>query len=179
MQARTEEVLAFLDTKRADLQQVVEGVPETLRGRRPAPDRWSVAEILEHLTLVEGRIKKLLSTHVAAAREAGLGAEHETAPVVPTVNVAQMENRSEPIVAREGSLPQGSVEARAAWDALEAQRRGVRDFVLGADGLALSDVIIPHPRFGQLNVYQWLVFLGAHEARHTAQIRETAADLSA
>jgi hypothetical protein len=33
----------------------------------------------------------------------------------------------------------------------------------------------PHIRgFGLLNLYQWMVFVGGHEARHTAQIREVA-----
>ncbi len=35
----------------------------------------------------------------------------------------------------------------------------------------------PNPRFGELNLHQWLLFLGAHEARHTAQVRETAASV--
>ena len=40
------------------------------------------------------------------------------------------------------------------------------------NGLAIGQIELPHPRFGLLNAYQWVLFLGAHERRHTAQIRE-------
>lgn len=177
MQPRTQEVLAHLDGYRAALEQAVAAVPEPLRERRPAPDRWSVAEILEHIGLVEGRIGRLLSEQLAAARAAGLGAERETHPVLPTVPVDRLLDRSQPIVAREGTLPEARLGAGAAWTTLAECRRAVREMLLAADGLALSEVVIPHPRLGPLNVYQWMVFLGAHEGRHTAQIREAAAAL--
>jgi hypothetical protein len=35
------------------------------------------------------------------------------------------------------------------------------------------------PRFGALNGYQWLLFLGAHEKRHTDQISEIQTTLNA
>ncbi len=179
MQARTQEAISYLDRNRVALEQAVDAVPDSLRGRRPAPDRWSVADVLEHLTLVEGRVTKLLGTHVAAAREAGLGAESDASPVLPAMNVATIIDRSEPIVAREGSLPKGAQDASAALTALVAQRKLLTEFIESVDGLALSDVMVPHPRLGQLNVYQWLIFLAAHEARHTEQIRETAKVLGA
>jgi hypothetical protein len=40
------------------------------------------------------------------------------------------------------------------------------------DGWALETLSAPHPRLGSLNLYQWVVFVAGHEARHTAQIRE-------
>jgi uncharacterized damage-inducible protein DinB len=174
MHPRTQEVLAQLDGRRATLEQAVAAVPSPLRERRPGPDRWSVAEILEHLTIVEGRIARLLDERVAEARAAGLGPEHSTSPVEPTVDVATLLDRSKTIAARENSLPQGGLDASAALAALTERRRELRDTIVAADGLALGDVIIPHPRLGPLNVYQWLVFIAAHEGRHTAQIRETA-----
>jgi hypothetical protein len=177
MQPRTQEVLALLDHFRAALAQAVADAPEPLRERRPAPDRWSVAEVLEHLTLVERRIGQLLRGQIAAARAAGLGAERETSPVVPTVPVDRLLDRSEPLVAREGTIPDARLGAEKAWATLLERRREVREMLLAADGLALSDVAAPHARLGPLNVYQWLVFLGAHEGRHTAQIREAVAAL--
>jgi hypothetical protein len=28
----------------------------------------------------------------------------------------------------------------------------------------------PHPAFGPLNLYEWLAFIGIHEARHLRQV---------
>jgi hypothetical protein len=179
MQLRTQEVLNHLDGHRAALEQSVAAVPEALRGRRPAPDRWSVAEIIEHLGIVEGSITQLLGGQLDAARAAGLGTERETSPVVPTVPVGRLLDRGAPLVAGARSLPTGGLGADAAWEVLAARRRALRELLLVADGLALSEVIIPHPLLGPLNVYQWLVFVGAHEGRHAGQVQEVAAAFAA
>jgi hypothetical protein len=39
-------------------------------------------------------------------------------------------------------------------------------------------VVVPHPALGDQNLYQWIAFVGAHESRHAAQIREIAAALA-
>jgi hypothetical protein len=36
-----------------------------------------------------------------------------------------------------------------------------------------------HPVLGPIDLYQWILFVAVHEARHTAQIREIAAALAA
>ena len=42
-----------------------------------------------------------------------------------------------------------------------------------ADGLALGEIKHDHVVLGELDLYQWLIFLGQHEARHTKQIERT------
>jgi hypothetical protein len=175
MQPRTREVLSHLDNHRAALTEALDAVPVALRERRPAPNRWSVAEILEHLGIVEGGITQLLQKQVDAARAAGHGPERETSPVVPTVPVDRLLDRSAPLTASTRSQPSGTLSADAAWEALSHRRRALQELLLTVDGLALSEVIIPHPILGSLNVYQWLVFVGAHEGRHARQIREISA----
>jgi hypothetical protein len=32
---------------------------------------------------------------------------------------------------------------------------------------------------GEINLYQWILFVGSHEVRHTAQVREIADDFKA
>jgi uncharacterized damage-inducible protein DinB len=177
MQPRTAEVLAHLDTHRQALEQAAAVLPEAARTRRPAPDRWSVAEILEHLNLVEGRIAGLLRDEIDRARGAGVGPERDSSPVVQTMPIARLLDRSAPITARENALPTGKQDARQAVAALAETQRTLRELLLSADGMALSEVVVPHPRLGPLNVYQWLVFVGAHEGRHTAQVDEVNAAL--
>src|SRR4051812_20211425 len=115
MHARIAEVLGFLDKQREALERTLKSVPEARRARRPGPDRWSVAEVLEHLTIVERRIASLVQDAVTRARDAGLGKERDGSPVVPTVPVAQLLDRSSKITARENALPTGAVSASDAW----------------------------------------------------------------
>lgn len=179
MHPRTAEVLAHLDEHRAALEAAFADVPVSLREQRPAPDRWSVAEVLDHLLVIESRIVKLLTQQIDAARAAGLGPDPETTPVVPTINMRRMLDRSRPITASESGQPRAGCSAQASWKMLVEQRETLRDLVRSADGLALGEIVVPHPALGPINLYQWLVFVGGHEARHTAQIREVVAALGA
>ena len=177
MHPRIAEVLEHLDRHRAALEHAFAEVPVALRDQRPAPDRWSVAEILDHLAIIEGRIAELLAQQIDAARAAGLGPERESSPVVPTIKMERLLDRSRPITARDNSLPRTGCSAQASWKMLTEQREALRNTIRSADGLALGEIVVPHPVLGPINVYQWIVFVGGHEARHTAQIREVAGAL--
>jgi len=176
MHPRIEEVLNYLDTTRTDLSKAVEDVSAARRAERPAPDRWSVAEVLEHLSIIEGRVVQMLTGRIAAAKAAGLGPELETSPVLDSINRERVTDRSRRITAPELIQPHSGADAASVWSGLEQSRASLREAVLGGDGLALSEVTHEHPVLGQINLYQWLVFVGSHEARHTAQIREIATE---
>ena len=178
MHPRIAELLEHLDRERAALRSSVDAIPSELRARRPAPERWSVAEVLEHLGRVERGLTRLFVTRLEEARTRGLEPERETGPVLPTFDMARVRDRTRPVTARDASLPSGTLDASAAWSELEAARSALRAAVLAADGLALGEVVHPNPVLGPLNLYQWVAFVGAHEARHAAQIREIGSQLT-
>ena len=173
---RLQELFAYLSVRRNALREAVDAVPEAQRNQQPEPDRWSVAEVLEHLALVEARFKTFISDRLSEARASGLAAELETDSVVGTFNQAGILDRSSKHVAPDPVRPRSS-DWKTAWSRLEDARRSFLDVYLSGDGLALADVHYVHPRLGSLNLYQWGVWLGGHEARHTEQIREIAVTL--
>ena len=177
MHPRIQEAFSILDDKRQALRQAVAAVPAALHRARPSDERWSVAEVVEHLAIVEGRIAQMLTEKIGAARNAGLAAETETTPVAPMLDITTVIDRSKPITASEASLPRTGLSTEEGLSLLAERRQGLRDAVTSADGLALGSVEVAHARLGTLNVYQWLLFLAGHEARHTDQIRETATAL--
>ncbi|HEX5438301.1 MAG TPA: DinB family protein [Gemmatimonadaceae bacterium] len=172
MHPRIQELLDYLAHHRADLRAAVDSVPADLRDRRPAPERWSVAEVVEHLAIVEGRITDGFIKQVAAARAKGLGPDTETAPVVPALDVAFVLDRTNRLIAAEVARPRGESDSRAAWAALERSRERLRAALVDADGLALGRVRTMHPVLGEMGLYQLIAFVGAHEGRHAAQVRE-------
>lgn len=172
MTSRIEEVLAHLDANRAKLDLAVSSVPEADRGRRPGQGRWSTAEVLEHLAIVEGSITNLLRTRIDQARAAGLGTETDASAILPTVPTQRLLDRTAKITAGEKSLPTGSLDAKKAKALLDERRVKLKALIRESDGLALANVVIPHGVLGPLNAYQWLVFVGAHEGRHAKQIEE-------
>jgi DinB superfamily len=176
MHRRTLEILECLDAELASLRAAVDAIPEGRRNERPAPDRWSVAEVLEHLAVVEQAMLKVCSRQFAKAREAGLPEEIETTSVLDTMPVSHVANRERTIKSPDMLVPKG-MSADMAWSELENTRIRFREFVRSCDGLALGRVSFPHPSFGDLNLYQWLLFAAGHHARHAAQVREIATQL--
>ena len=176
MHPRLQELFAYLNVRRHALREAVDSVPEALRSQPPEPSRWSVADVLEHLALVEGRFTTTLANRLAEARAAGLGEERETSAIVGTFDQSGVLDRSSKREAPDVVRPQG-LDWKTAWQRLEDTRRSFLDVFLSADGLALADVAYVHPRLGSLNLYQWGVWIGAHEGRHIEQVREIAVTL--
>ncbi|GJG85853.1 hypothetical protein tb265_10340 [Gemmatimonadetes bacterium T265] len=175
---RTRELVEVLTERRVDLRAAVDAVPPGLRDRRPAPDRWSVAEVLEHLAVLEGAVTALLGPAVDEARALGTR-EADASSVRPRFDAERMRDRSVRVEAAERTRPRGGVDADAAWAALEEARVALLGALARGDGLALGAVTRPHPLFGALDIYQWALAVGGHEARHADQIREIAAEFRA
>jgi hypothetical protein len=173
------DVLATLDASRQALRESLEAIPHSVRTVRPAPDRWSPVDIVEHLALVEKRFSTVVGGKISDALGAGLEPEDQTREPLPERIRTLLGDRTGKRTAPEAAVPSGSMDERAAWEVAEHARAGFRAAVLSADGRALSRVIHEHPFFGPLNVYQWVELIAAHEMRHVAQVREAAAQLMA
>jgi hypothetical protein len=174
---RIEELVAYLGNQRGVLRAAVDSVAPDARERPPAHGGWSVANILEHLSVVEHRIARLLSSTIAVAQTEGLAPETSVDPLLPALVAERAFDRSEKLMAPEALNPTG-LSAAAAWDALEKAGAEVHHAVLTGDGLALGTLTHPHPIFGPITVYEWIAFVGAHEGRHANQIMRIAASAS-
>jgi len=178
MHTHLTDVLGRLDAARATLRGAIDAIPPAMHRQRPAPERWSAAEVLEHLTLVErifgGRIVKALD----AARSTGLSTEAQPRAPLPEAIEQRMNDRVNKRQAPETAQPTGTMDVAAGWTALESNHATLRAALAGCDGLALSQVTLDHAFFGTMTVYQWIELMAAHEGRHTEQIRELAAALT-
>jgi hypothetical protein len=173
MHARLAETMSFVEEKRKELLQSFEGVPDDHLCRRAAIDRWSVAEILDHLRMVESGVARLIAKRATQAREAGLGEETSTTSVLPSFAryAAMLDGatlKSPPTV-----QPRSDISISEALDGLRSSREALRAAVVAANGLPLGEIKHTHPVVGELDLYQWLIFLGQHEGRHRKQIERT------
>jgi uncharacterized damage-inducible protein DinB len=169
MHARTRELLTHFDAHRAILKSAYDSVPLARRNEPPETGRWSAANVVEHLAIVENRMAGILSSRIREEREAGLAGETSSEPL--PLEMARISDRTTRIQAPDFAIPTG-LEAAAAWTQLEVATAALRAMILSGDGLSLANVIHPHSRLGPMSVYQWIAFLAAHESRHAAQIRE-------
>jgi len=163
----------FVEERRRELLKSLDGVDGKKLSRRGTPDGWSVAEILDHLRMVETGVARLITKRVGQAKESGLGEEKETSSVMPSFDRHSQYLDSTILKSPAPVQPRPNVDIGEALEGLETSRQALRTAVGSADGLALAEIKHTHVVLGELDLYQWLIFLGQHEGRHKKQIERT------
>ena len=65
-EAERAQLLGLYERGQRELEELVASTPEELWAKKPAPDRWSVAEVVEHLGAAEGLLFGMLQQALAA-----------------------------------------------------------------------------------------------------------------
>jgi hypothetical protein len=161
---------AALADDRRGLREAIELVPPGRRRERPGEGRWSVAEVLEHLAIVEER-----SVAIIAKLAADAPARSATASAPPTaLDRTALRDRSRRVSAPEFIQPTGTIDADEAWARLERSRLELEVTIAAAADRDLTKVTRTHPALGPLDGYQSILAIAGHEERHAEQIREIA-----
>ena len=171
---RIEELIEHLQETRAALLDAVQRVAPGRRDARAGDGRWTVGEVLDHVSRVEAGYARLLAKRVSDGRAKGLAQETETSSILGSVESGPLTDRTRRLQAPEIVVPRQGTTVDEGLAALEGSRAAVRAALLDANGLALGTLTQQHPYFGTLNMYQWGVVLGLHDLRHADQIRELA-----
>ncbi len=166
---RIAELLAELEQSRRELLSVVQALPESQRDAAPVGDAWSVSQILEHLSIVEDSGGRLISKLMKQAQEAG-AFESDASSVLGSLDAFGFEDQTRRIEAPDMVCPKSGLTTAQALERMQAVRERLVEKLLQGSGLALGTVSFPHPIFGPLNGYQWILTIAKHERRHMAQI---------
>ncbi len=170
-QAEKDKALQYLETTRKNVLEATKGLSETQWNFKPAPDRWSVAEVMEHIAAAEDFIRGLIKEKVmmAPAGEPGRDVKKTDDGVLAMVpDRTNKVQAPEPLVPtnRFGS-PDGSIKH------FVESRTTTEDFLKTATGL--RDHVTDSP-MGKLDGYEFVLLIAAHSERHTKQINEVKAD---
>lgn len=165
------EIFDSMDETRARLRARLEDVKDGEETARPGADAWSVAEIAEHLAIIEEQLSRLFPVMLKKAEGGGLQRSPDK-PFLP-ISVEGIVERSkrEKYTAPETVRPTGKASVSDSLARLERSRQTIRALRPRIEALDLTSVTYPHPAFGSLNAYQWLIFLALHEDRHLRQIK--------
>lgn len=178
MHPRLTELLDYLDARRAAVLDAASALPSERWTVRAAPDRWSVAEVCWHLQRVESGVAKLIRKRAAEARAQGHPAEDAEGSLLGALEGRRVTDRTVRIQAPPQVTPTEVLSAAAVQALLNESRAMLRAVIADADGLALGSITHPHPVLGEIDLYQWILFVGQHEERHVSQIAEAAAAAS-
>jgi uncharacterized damage-inducible protein DinB len=156
----------YLEDTRQAFLKAIDDVSEAQWKFKAGPDRWSIAEVAEHIAISEETILGMIQTKMLAAPPpSGPGITDEKL-------IAGITDRSQKATAPEMLKP---VNKWATREALTKDFNAARDKTIAWLKSTKEDLrahAAPHPAFGPLDVHQWVLLLAGHSARHTAQIEE-------
>jgi uncharacterized damage-inducible protein DinB len=141
---------------------------------KSAPDRWSAAEVAEHIAVSEETLLGLVTERVMkspAAPEKKEAAKNKDELVRNSVT-----NRSVKVQAPEMLRPTNRFKTlEETIKAFNASRDKTIEYVKTTQD-DLRSHFAPHPIFKDLDGYQWLLLLSGHSERHSLQIIEVRSD---
>jgi hypothetical protein len=166
-----QEGLAQLERTRKGVTEATKGLSEAQWKFKAAPDRWSVAEVLEHIALSEEFLFENTSQKVMQAPS---GEADRDVKAGDTAVLAVIPDRSQKAQAPEPLHPTGRWTPKEALDEFSQRRARTVEFLKSTPDL--RDHVVDSPIGQPLDAYQWILFISAHSERHTKQMLEVKAD---
>jgi len=170
-EADKKEGLAQLDRTRSGVVEATKGLSEAQWKFKPGPERWSVAEVLEHIALVEDFLLENTSKKVMQAPAGKADRDYKSTDKLVLSAIA---DRTQKAQAPEPARPTGRWSPQQSLDHFLKSRERTVEFLKSTPGL--REHVVDSPLGQPLDAYQWLLFISAHSERHTKQILEVKAD---
>jgi hypothetical protein len=169
-QADKDRAVQYLEKTKQGVLDATKGLSDAQWNFQPAPDRWSIAQIMEHIAAAEDFIRQMDAEQVMRA------------PAVPDRDVkktddavlANVPDRSRKVQAPEPLVPTNRFGSpgNSVKHFLESREK-TEEFVRTTAGL--RDHAADSP-MGKLDGYEFVLLIAAHSERHTKQILEVKAD---
>ena len=169
--ADRERGVQYLDQTRDGVIAAVKGLSEAQMKFKAAPERWSVAETLEHIAKSEDFIFQSVTDKIMKSPAGPAGRDSAK---IDAMVLAMIPDRSHKAQAPPELVPKSTWTPAEALDHFLQSRAKTIAFLESTPDLRehAADSPIGQP----LDAYEWLLFIGAHSERHTKQIAEVKAD---
>ncbi len=154
---------------RERLRSTVAEITETELTALPDGEKWTIQQLVEHISMVEYNVARICAKLLEAAKTNGKLSDGTLA--ITEDFTAQWSSVSDvKLEAPERVQPTGGVSIAGSFEQMDTNRDALAALHSDFDSYDLSGSKFPHPYFGDLTATEWLVLSGGHEARHTAQI---------
>jgi hypothetical protein len=170
-QAEKDRAMKYLETTKKGVLDATKGLSEAQWNFKSAPDRWSIAQVMEHIASAEDFLRGMDADQVMKA-PAGDAARDVKA--LDDAVLAKVPDRSTKIQAPEPLQPSnrfGSPESSIKH--FVESRTATEDFLKSTAGMRAHVADSP---MGKLDAYEFVLLIAAHSERHTKQILEVKAD---
>ena len=176
-----EQARAYFTQTRDGLIGATKGLSQAQWNFKPAPDRWSIAENLEHVVFVQERVLGPMWEQLAVAPPAP--ADHDRAEI-DLIVLHWFPDRRGKIPGPEALHPTGRWSPAEALDRLGVNYTRMNDLVESVSDLRQHAIearplkLFSQGKYELMDGYQWLLAAAAHIERHTKQMLEVKADPS-
>jgi uncharacterized damage-inducible protein DinB len=165
--------IKLLTDSQKETLDAIESLSDEQLKFKPAPERWSVAEVAEHILMAEslifGAVEQAIATKANPEWETKTKGKTEFLEKV-------LVNRQGKAQAPESIVPTGKLTRAELINGLKASRAKTMKFAEETQlPLKAHTFDHPFPVFGTLNAYQWLIYIPLHNMRHNQQIAEVKA----
>lgn len=171
--ADKEKALQYLESTKKGVLDATKGLSDAQWNFKPAPDRWSLAEVMEHLAAAEDMLRGLTENQIMKSPAVALRTPEEVRKSDEAV-LMLVPDRSHKVQTSEPLKPTNRFGSPAAAQKhfLES-RMATEEYLKNTPGLRehLGDSPL-----GKLDGYDFLLFTAAHSERHTKQMLEVRAD---
>lgn len=161
----------YTETKDEYVRQL-SGLSEAQLNFRAAEGRWTIAEIAEHITVVEEALFGMITNGTLKSVPPTCEKPNR---VVDQMVILSITNRQQKFQAPEQVRPNGRWKTRVELLAsFEKTRAATMDFILNTK-IDMRNLFGNGP-MGTLDAYQQFLFVSGHSERHLAQLKEVKAD---
>jgi hypothetical protein len=166
-----DEIFAHIDKVRKGLTDRFFGLNASDLNLRNNGQGWNPPELAEHLSVVEKSITGVLERLLVKSEELNVPARAD-GQIEPPVKFPSVVRDPEAykVEAPERIRPQGEKTIDVSLKDLERSREYINSLRPRMATVDLSEAKFPHPAMGDINMYQWLIFIAEHEARHLTQL---------
>ena len=167
------ELIDLLNKSNREFLEAVETINDQQWSFKPGPDRWSIAEVAEHIVLSEAALFDNATRNVNGSPDekwdGTLGKTEMLRRALP--------NRSTRVTAPEEIQPKHTMTRAQVIARFKEQRARTLAYAQETEA-PLKAHTVANPFFGPLNGHQWLLYIPLHNLRHNLQIAEvkTASD---
>ena len=165
-----DEISEHNDRVHAELVQTLGGVSDQQASTLVDGEKWTIAQLVEHIATVDEGASKICYRLLSQARETAM-------PASDAITISgEFKSRSADLIAKKVEAPErvrptgnfSISQSLARMDENRLKLREIRPLLETYDSEAAK---FPHPFLGELSAVEWLIMKGGHEERHTGQIK--------
>lgn len=173
-QKEREFAVQFLAETQNKFFNSISGLSDAQMRYKPRPERWSIAEIAEHIVLAEDQLYGFVTNRLM---KAPLAPDAKRSAISDQQVIAATNDRSKQFSANERGLPTGRWASKEEIIENFKKTRARTVELINTTSEDLRHRLAKNPAAGQeIDAFQWLLFAGAHCERHVAQINDVKAD---